>query len=98
MCSGGTATSSCSRDDRALEWSYDGMRVITLSDQSDASMILMVDGNDVAETLIFLDTTLTTSNICLTATPASDGKVLRGAGETAASTATICVITDGKSL
>ena len=98
MCSGNTATSSCSRDDSALEWSYDSMRVITLSDRSDASMILMVDGIDFTVTLIFVNTSLTISNISFTATPATDGKVLGCAGGTAASTATILVVTDGKPL
>ena len=46
MCSGELASSSCSRNGRVLEWSYDSMRVITLSNRSDASMILMVDGID----------------------------------------------------
>ena len=74
------------------------MRVITLSNRSDASMILMVDGIDFTVTLIFLNTSLTISNISFTATPAADGKVLRCAGGTAASTATIGVVTDGKPL
>ena len=98
MCSGNTVTSSCSRDDDALEWSYDSMQVITLSDQSNASMIYMVDGIDFTVTLIFLNTSLTTSNISFIATPAADGKVLGCAGGAAASTATIRVVTDGKVL
>ena len=74
------------------------MQVITLSDQSNASMIYMVDGIDFTVTLIFLNTSLTTSNISFIATPATDGKVLGCAGGTAASTATIRVVTDGKLL
>ena len=98
MCSGYTATSSCSRDSDVLEWSYENMRVIGLRMESDASMILMVDGIDFTVTLIFLNTTLTISNISFTATPATDGKVLGCAGGTLASTATIRVVTDGKPL
>ena len=98
VCSGETATSSCSRDGRALEWSYDGMRVITLSGRSDASMNILVDGINFTVSLIFLNSTLTISNISFTATPAEDGIVLRCAGGTLASTATIRVVTDGKSL
>ena len=98
VCSGNTATSSCSRDDDVLQWAYDSMRVITLSDPSDGSMILMVDGINFTVTLIFLNSSLSISNISFTATPATDGKVLRCAGGTAASTATIRVVTDGKAL
>ena len=98
VCSEEKATSSCSRDGRVLEWAYDSMRVITLSDRSDASMILMVDGINFTVTLIFLNSSLTNSNISFTATPAADGKVLRCAGGTGASTATIRVVTDGKPL
>ena len=98
VCSGNTATSSCSRDGSAVEWSYDRMLVIILSDPSDASRILMVDGIDFTVTLIFLNTSLTISNISFIATPAADGKVLRCAGGTAASTATIRVVADGKPL
>ena len=98
VCSGNTATSSCSRDDSALEWSYDSMCVIAVSDRSDASTILMVDGINFTVTLIFVNTSLTTSNISCIATPAADGKVLGCAGGTAASTATILVVTDGKPL
>ena len=72
------------------------MRVIAVSDRSDASMILMVDGIDFTVSLIFLNTSLTISNISFIATPAADGKVLGCAGGTAASTATIRVVTDGK--
>ena len=92
------ASSSCSREGDALEWSYDSMRVITLSDRSDASMILVVDGIDFTVTLIFLNTSLTISNISFIATLAADGKNLSCAGGTAASTATIHVVTDGKPL
>ena len=98
MCSGEIASSSCSRDGLALEWAYDSMRIVTLNDQSDASMILMVDGIDFTVTLIFLNTTLTISNISFTATPAADGRNLSCAGGTLASTATIRVVTDGKPL
>ena len=98
VCSGDTVTSSCSRDSDVLIWNYDSMRVIGLSDRSDASMLLMVDGIDFTVTLIFLNTTLTISNISFTATSDADGKVLRCSGGTAASTATIRVVTDGKPL
>ena len=98
VCSEDTASSRCSREGDALEWTYDRMRVITLSDPSDASMIFMVDGIDFTVTLIFLNTSLTISNISFTATPAADGKNLSCAGGTLASTATIRVVTDGKSL
>ena len=98
MCSGEIASSSCSRDDRALEWAYDSMRIVTLTGRSDASMIFMVDGIAFSVTLIFLNTTLTISNISFTATPAADGKVLSCAGGTLASIATIRVVTDGKPL
>ena len=74
------------------------MRIVTLNDQSDASMIFMVDGIDFTVTLIFLNTTLTISNISFIATLAADGKVLSCAGGTLASTATIRVVTDGKPL
>ena len=74
------------------------MRIVTLREQSDARMILMVDGIDFTVTLIFVNTSLTISNISFTATPATDGKVLGCAGGTAASTATIRVVTDGKPL
>ena len=97
VCSWETATSSCSQVGRGLEWSIDSMRVITLSDQSDASMILMVDGITFTVTLIFLNTSLIISNISFIATPAADGKVLGCAGS-AASIATIRVVTDGKPL
>ena len=98
MCSGETATSSCSRDGRALEWAYDSMRIVTLNDQSDASMILMVDGIDFTVTLIFLNTSLTISNISFTATPAADGKVLSCTGGGTSVPATIRVVSDGKPL
>ena len=98
MCSGETATSSCSRDGRALEWAYDSMRIVTLDYRSDASMILMVDGIDFTVTLIFLNTSLTISNISFTATPAADGKVLSCTGGGTSLPATICVVSDGKSL
>ena len=39
-----------------LEWSYDSMCVITLSDQNDVSMIMFVDGINFTVTLIFLNT------------------------------------------
>ena len=98
VCSRDMATSSCSRDGDVLQWSYDTMRVIALTDRSDASMILMVDGITFTVTLIFLNTTLTISNISFTATPAADGKNLSCIGGTLASTATIHVVTDGKPL
>ena len=98
MCSGEIASSSCSRDDRALEWVYDSMRIVTLTNRSDASMTFMVDGIAFTVTLIFLNSTLTISNISFTATPAADGKDLSCAGGSLASTATIRVVTDGKSL
>ena len=74
------------------------MRVIALGVRIDASMILMVDGIAFTVTLIFLNTSLTTSNISFIATLAADGKVLSCAGGTLASTATIRVVTDGKPL
>ena len=98
VCSGDTATSSCSRDGDVLQWSYGSMRVIALTDRSDASMIMMVDGITFTVTLIFLNTTLTISNISFTATPAADGKNLSCIGGTLASTATIHIVTDGKPL
>ena len=98
VCSEDTASSSCSRDGRALEWAYDSMRIVTLDDLSDASMTFMVDGIDFTVTLIFVSTTLTISNISFIATPAADGKDLSCAGGTLASTATIRVVTDGKPL
>ena len=96
MCSGATATSSCSRDGNLLEWVFDRMRIVTLSDRSDASMIFMVDGINFTVTLIFLNTSLTTSNISFIATLGADGRNLSCIGRTPASTATICVVTDGK--
>ena len=98
VCSGEIASSSCSKDGLALEWSYDSMRIVTLDDLSDASMILMVDGIDFTVTLIFLNNTVISSNISFTATPAADGKVLQCTGGTTISTATIRVVTDGKPL
>ena len=98
VCSEDIASSCCSKDGNELEWSYDSMRIVTLNDQSDASMIFMVDGIDFTVTLIFLNTTLISSNISFTATLAADGKVLQCTGVTAISTATICVVTDGKPL
>ena len=98
VCSGDTATSSCSRDGDVLQWSYSTMRVIALTDRSDASMIMMIDGITFTVTLIFLNTTLTISNISFTATPAADGKNLSCIGGTLASTATIHIVTDGKPL
>ena len=99
VCSEDTASSSCSRDGLALEWNYDSMHIVTVDVMSDASMIFMVDGIDFTViTLIFLNASLTISNISFTATPATDGKVLSCAGGTAASTATMRVVTDGKPL
>ena len=98
MCSGETATSSCSIDDSLLEWAIGMMRIALLREQSDASMILMVDGIDFTVTLIFLNTTLTISNISFTATPAADGKVLSCTGGGTSVPATICVVSDGKPL
>ena len=74
MCSGETATSSCSRVDRVLEWSIGSIAL--LREQSDASMILLVDGIAFTVTPIFLNTSLTISNISFTATLAAGGKVL----------------------
>ena len=75
------------------------MRVIVFIDSSDASMILMVDGINFTVTLIFLNTSLTISNISFTATPTADGKNLSCAGgRIDLSTATIRVVTDGKPL
>ena len=98
VCSGETATYSCSRDDRVLEWSIGVIRIALLEEQSDASMILMVDGIDFTVTLIFLNTSLTISNISFTATPAADGKVLSCTGGRTSVQATIRVVSDGKSL
>ena len=98
MCSGVTATSSCSRDGNLLEWAYDSMRIVTLTDRSDASMIFMVDGVSFTVSLIFLNTSLTISNISFTATPGADGRNLSCVGRTLASRATIRVVTDGKLL
>ena len=98
MCSGVTATSSCSRDGNLLEWAYDSMRIVTLTDRSDASMIFMVDGVSFTVSLIFLNTSLTISNISFTATPGADGRNLSCVGRTLALRATIRVVTDGKLL
>ena len=98
VCSGETATSSCSRDAYVLEWAIGMMRIVLLEEQSDASMIVMVDGIDFTVTLIFLNTTLTISNISFTATPAADGKVLSCTGGGTSLPATIRVVSDGKPL
>ena len=98
VCSEDTASSSCSREGRALEWAYDRMRIVTLNARSDASMIFLVDGIYFTVSVIFLNTSLTISNISFIATPAADGKDLSCAGGTLASTATIRVVTDGKPL
>ena len=76
VCCGATATSTCSREGDSLEWAYDSMRIVTLTDRSDASMIFVVDGIAFTVSLIFLNTTQTTSNISFTATPAADGRTL----------------------
>ena len=98
VCSGETATYSCSRDDSLLEWSIGVIRIALLEEQSDASMILMVDGIAFTVTLIFLNTTLTISNISFTATPAADGKVLSCTGGRTSVQATIRVVSDGEPL
>ena len=98
MCSGETATSSCSIDDSLLEWSIGMMRIALLREQSDASMMLMVDGINFTVTLIFLNTSLTISKVSFTATPATDGKVLSCTGGGTSEPATIRVVTDGKLL
>ena len=66
------------------------MRIVTLTDRSDASMIFMVDGIAFTVSLIFLNTSLTISNISFTATPAVDGRNLSCVGRT--------LVTDGKPL
>ena len=98
MCSGKTATSSCSRDANVLEWSIGMTRIVLLREQNDANMILMVDGINFTVTLTFLNTSLTISNISFTATPAADGKVLSCSGGGTSKPATIRVVTDGKPL
>ena len=98
VCSGATAAFSCSREGDSLEWAYDSMRIVTLTDRSDASMIFMVDGIAFTVSLIFLNTTQTTSNISFTATPAADGRNFSCTGRTILSRATIRVVTDGKPL
>ena len=97
MCSGETATSSCSRVGRALEWSIDMKRVVVFNNRSvESMMILMVDGINFSVTLTFQNVTLITSNISFTATPAEDGRKLGCVGETAASFETIHVVTHSK--
>ena len=96
VCSGDMATSSCSRVGDLLEWSYDRMRIVILSDRSGASTIVLVDGISFTVTLTFLNFTVTTSNITFTATQASDGKNLSCAGANLLSRAAIRVVTDGK--
>ena len=98
VCSGDSTISYCSRDGDVLQWSYDRMRIVALSDRRDTSGIILVGGIYFTVTLIFVNSTLTTSNISFTATSAADGKVLSCIGGTAASTATIRVVTDGKLL
>ena len=98
VCSGETTTSSCSRDSDVLEWSIGVMRIALLTYRSDASMVFMEDGINFTVTLIFLNTSLTISNISFTATLAADGKVLSCTGGGISEPATICVVSDGKPL
>ena len=54
-------------------WEFSCMMcIVILREQSDANMILLVDGINFTVTLIFLNTTLVISNISFTATPAAD--------------------------
>ena len=92
------ATFSCSREGNLLEWVFDGMHIETLEDRSNASMIFVVDGINFTVSLIFLNTSLTISNFSFTAIQAAGGRNFSCAGQTAASAATIHVVTDGKPL
>ena len=98
VCSGETATSCCSRDDNVLEWSIGVKRIVLLREESNASIIMMVDGINFTVTRIFQNTTLIISNISFTATPAADGKVLSCTGGGTSVPATISVVTNGKLL
>ena len=81
MCSGDSVTFSCSRDDGVLEGSYNAMQVVTLDDRNSlGSETYLVDGITFTVALIFVNDTVTTSNISFTAPAAADGKVLACTG------------------
>ena len=96
VCSGDSVTFVCSREGDVLEWSYDSKRIITLSERSEASMMVILEGISFTVNLTSLNTSLTISTISFDATPAADGKVLGCAGGNLGSIETIHVVTDSK--
>ena len=99
MCSGDRVTFSCSKDDGAMEWTYNFMLVVFLDDRNSlGSDTYLVDGITFTVTLIFLNNTFTTSNISFTAPAAADGKVLGCTGAGITSKETIHIVTSGMSL
>ena len=99
VCSGDSVTFSCSRDDGAMEWSYNVMRVVFLDDQnSPGTDTYLVDGINFTVALIFVNNTFTTTNISFTAPAAADGKVLACTGGGVTSKKTLRIVTSGMSL
>ena len=99
VCSGDSVTFSCSRDDSVMEWSYNGMLVVIFNEQIPLGTDThLVDGINFTVALIFLNNTVTTSNISFTAPAAADGKVLACTGGGVTSKKNIRVVTSGMSL
>ena len=99
VCSGDSVTFSCSRNDGAMEWSYNFMRVVFLDDRnSPGTDTYLVDGITFTVALIFINNTFTNSNISFTAPTAADGKVLGCTGAGFTSKETIRIVTSGMSL
>ena len=96
VCSGDRVTFSCSRDNPLLEWSYNLSRVVTLNEQIPlGSDTYLVDGITFTVALIFLNNTVTTSNISFTASAAADGKLLACTGGRVTSIESLRIVTDG---
>ena len=99
VCSGDSVTFICSRDDGAMEWTYNATLVVNLDDRNSlGSDTYLVDGITFTVALIFVNNTFTTSNISFTASAATDGKVLACTGAGVTSKKTIHVVTNGMSL
>lgn len=99
VCSGDTATSRCSTSTDFVEWYYNDKLVALLDGQDNiGTTTTTVDGVNFKVTLSFQSSSLTTSNISFTVTPATDGKIIRCNGRSISSSATIHVVTDGRSL
>ena len=99
VCSGDRVSFSCSRNASIMEWSYNFIRVVIFDDRnSPGTDTYLVDGIAFTVALIFLNDTVTTSNISFTAPAAADGKVLACTGGRVTSKKPLRIVTSGMSL